>query len=94
MSGLLDRAIEAVKNRYSEIDAAVNEALAPTTTPIAPTFPTGKGNSAGKKKNKQYAADKKKLDEMSSADIEKLRTKLREERLAKEAIKKKDKLFN
>ena len=39
-------------------------------------------------------ADKKKLDEMSTADIDKLRAKLHKDRLAKEAQQKKDLLFN
>jgi len=45
---------------------------------------TGKGNGAGKKKNKQFLKDKAALAGKSKSDIERIRAELKRKRLAKE----------
>lgn len=45
---------------------------------------TGKGNGAGKKKNKQFLEDKKSLANKPKSEIERIRAELKRKRLAKE----------
>lgn len=75
-------ASQRLKERQNKVASAVSDA----NNKIAPKAATTGSNSAGKKKNKQFQADKKRLNNMSRAQIEALRAKLRKKKVVSNKI--------